>query len=299
MTTVNLHRLSILLAVVDSGGFSAAAHKLEMSQPSVSSQVRRLERSLATRLIDRSGPQIRPTAEGEVMAEYARQVLRLTEQTLAAVHKVGQAQAGRLRVGGTTTPGTYQLPWLLARFRERHPDVECDLVVGEHAPIIKQVLGGDLGLAILSGRPEAPQLRVQTIVEERLLLVASPRHALARRGAAVGVPAAELAGDRFLLREPGSQTRELQEAALTGWGLDIATVGMRGTETIKQSVAAGLGISLVSENAVGAEVRQGRLAVIPVEPAPPTQPVVVAYRHNRMLTPAERAFLELVTAAES
>jgi DNA-binding transcriptional LysR family regulator len=296
MTTVNLHRLSILLAVVESGGFSAAAHKLEMSQPSVSSQVRRLERSLSTRLIDRSGPQIRPTAEGEVMAEYARQVLRLTEQTLDAVHRVGQAQAGRLRVGGTTTPGTYQLPWLLARFRERHPEVECDLVVGEHASIIKQVLNGELGLAILSGRPEVPQLCLETIVEERLLLVASPRHGLAGRG--VAVPAAELAGERFLLREPGSQTREAQESALVEWGLDIATVGMRGTETIKQSVAAGLGISLVSEHAVGAEVRQGRLAVIGVDPAPPTQPVVVGYRHNRLLTPAERAFLELVTGAE-
>jgi DNA-binding transcriptional LysR family regulator len=297
MTTVNLHRLSILLAVVDSGGFSAAAHQLEMSQPSVSSQVRRLELSMATRLIDRSGPQIRPTAEGEVMAEYAREVLRLTEQTLAAVHRVGQAQAGRLRVGGSTTPGTYQLPWLLARFRERHPEVECDIVVGEHAPIIKQVLSGELGLAILSGRPRAPQLRFETIVEERLLLVAAPGHALAGRGAAVAVPAAELAGERFLLREPGSQTREFQDAALAGWGLAAATVGMAGTETIKQSVAAGLGISLVSENAVGAEVRQGRLVVIRVDPAPPTQPVVLAYRRNRLLTPAERAFLELVTGA--
>lgn len=296
MTTVNLHRLSILLAVVESGGFSAAAHKLEMSQPSVSSQVRRLEQSLDTRLIDRSGPHIRPTAEGEVMAEYARQVLRLTEETLEAVHKVGQAQAGRLRVGGTTTPGTYQLPWLLARFRERHPDVECDIVVGEHAAIVRQVLSGDLGLAVLSGRPEAPQLRVETLVEERLLLVASPRNALAARGGPV--PAADLAGERFLLREAGSQSREIQEAALVDWGLDLATVGMTGAETIKQAVAAGLGISLVAESAVKVEVRRARLAVIDVEPAPPTQPVVAAYRRNRSLTPAEQAFLKFVTSAE-
>ena len=289
MTTVNLHRLSILLAVVDSGGFSAAAHQLAISQPSVSSQVRRLERSLSTRLIDRSGPQIRPTAEGEVVAEYARQVLRLTEQTLAAVQKVGEAQAGRLRVGGTTTPGTYQLPWLLARFRDLRPEVQCDIVVGDSARIVKQLLVGELGLAIMSGRPDVPQLYVETILEERLLLVAAPGHPFTGT-----VAPAELAGERFLLRESGSQTRELQESALADWGLDIATVGMRGTETIKQSVAAGLGISLISEHAIAAEVEQGRLAVVEVEPAPPTRPVVVAYRRGRLLSPAEEAFLELV-----
>ncbi|MFD0632625.1 LysR substrate-binding domain-containing protein [Catenulispora yoronensis] len=105
----------------------------------------------------------------------------------------------------------------------------------------------------------------------------------------------DLAGERFLLREPGSQTRDLQEAALIGWDLDdMAKADMWGPETIKQSVAAGLGISLISEHAIDSEVREGRLVVLDIEPPLRSRPVVVAYRRDRLLSPAERAFLGLV-----
>ena len=304
VTQLNLHRLSIFMTVVETGGFSAAAQKLYMSQPSVSNHVRNLEQSLQTTLIDRSGPRIRPTAEGEVLVEYARRVFLLAEEAVSAIREVSGVQTGRLEVGGTTTVGTYLLPRLLARFRDRHQGIECDIVVGNNGQIIKRLLDGELGLAIVAGQPGAPQLKTETVLDERLLLVCAPGHRLATRsaagdGAAEGDPGpvtpADLAKERFLLREPGSQTRDLQEAALIGWDLDdIAKADMWGPETIKQSVAAGLGISLISEHAIDAEVREGRLAVVPVDPPLRSRPVVVAYRRDRLLSPAERAFLGLV-----
>ncbi|GAA1993804.1 LysR family transcriptional regulator [Catenulispora subtropica] len=298
MTQLNLHRLSIFMTVVESGGFSAAAQKLYMSQPSVSNHVRNLEQSLQTTLIDRSGPRIRPTAEGEVLVEYARRVFLLTEEAVAAIREVSGVQSGRLEVGGTTTVGTYLLPRLLARFRDRHRNIECDIVVGNNGQIVKRLLDGELGLAIVAGQPGAPQLKTETVLDERLLLVAAPGHALTRRpdGTPRGpLTPTDLAGERFLLREPGSQTRDLQEAALIGWDLDdMAKADMWGPETIKQSVAAGLGISLISEHAIDSEVREGRLVVLEIEPALRSRPVVVAYRRDRLLSPAERAFLGLV-----
>jgi DNA-binding transcriptional LysR family regulator len=299
VTQLNLHRLSIFMTVVESGGFSAAAQKLYMSQPSVSNHVRNLEQSLQTTLIDRSGPRIRPTAEGEVLVEYARRVFMLTEEAVAAIREVSGVQTGRLEVGGTTTVGTYLLPRLLARFRDRHRGIECDIVVGNNGQIVKRLLDGELGVAIVAGQPGAPQLKTETVLDERLLLVAAPDHELAKQqldgtGRAHVTPA-DLASERFLLREPGSQTRDLQEAALIGWDLDdMAKADMWGPETIKQSVAAGLGISLISEHAIDAEVRDGRLMVLEVDPPLRSRPVVVAYRRDRLLSPAERAFLGLV-----
>ncbi|MEY9907521.1 DNA-binding transcriptional LysR family regulator [Catenulispora sp. MAP12-49] len=293
MTQLNLHRLSIFMTVVETGGFSAAAQKLYMSQPSVSNHVRNLEQSLQTTLIDRSGPRIRPTAEGEVLVEYARRVFLLTEEAVAAIREVSGVQSGRLEVGGTTTVGTYLLPRLLARFRERHRAIECDIVVGNNGQIVKRLLEGELGLAIVAGQPGAPQLKTETVLDERLLLVAAPGHPLTSTTAPLAPR--ELAAERFLLREPGSQTRDLQEAALIGWDLDdMAKADMWGPETIKQSVAAGLGISLISEHAIDAEVRDGRLVVLDVDPPLRSRPVVVAYRRDRLLSPAERAFLGLV-----
>jgi DNA-binding transcriptional LysR family regulator len=293
VTQLNLHRLSIFMTVVETGGFSAAAQKLYMSQPSVSNHVRNLEQSLQTTLIDRSGPRIRPTAEGEVLVEYARRVFLLTEEAVAAIREVSGVQSGRLEVGGTTTVGTYLLPRLLARFRERHRAIECDIVVGNNGQIVKRLLEGELGLAIVAGQPGAPQLKTETVLDERLLLVAAPGHPLTSTTAPLAPR--ELAAERFLLREPGSQTRDLQEAALIGWDLDdMAKADMWGPETIKQSVAAGLGISLISEHAIDAEVRDGRLVVLEVDPPLRSRPVVVAYRRDRLLSPAERAFLGLV-----
>ena len=281
VTQLNLHRLSIFMTVVETGGFSAAAQKLYMSQPSVSNHVRNLEQSLQTTLIHRSGPRIRPTAEGEVLVEYARRVFLLTEEAVAAIREVSGVQSGRLEVGGTTTVGTYLLPRLLARFRERHRAIECDIVVGNNGQIVKRLLEGELGLAIVAGQPGAPQLKTETVLDERLLLVAAPGHPLT--STAVPLAPRELAAERFLLREPGSQTRDLQEAALIGWDLDdMAKADMWGPETIKQSVAAGLGISLISEHAIDAEVRDGRLVVLEVDPPLRSRPVVVAYRRDRL-----------------
>ena len=286
---LNLHRLWIFLQVVECGGFSAAAQKLYMSQPSVSNQVRQLERSLHVTLIDRSGARTRPTAEGEVLVDYARRVFELADEAVRAVEKVSGLQTGRLVVGGTSTVGTYLLPELLAGFRRDHPGVECDIFTGSCEQVLKQLLDGVIGVAVLPGEHAAPQLVTVPVLSDRLLLVAAPDHGLA----GTTVTPADLAGERFLLREPGSSTRDEAEQALQKWGLEpVEWSEMWGPETLKQSVAAGLGIALISEHAVRHEVRDGRLGVVEVDPALPARPIVVAHRRDRRLSPAESAFVE-------
>lgn len=285
---LNLHRLWIFMQVVEHGGFSAAAQKLFMSQPSVSNQVRQLEQSLQVTLIDRSGARIRPTAEGEVLLEYAKRVFLLADEAVGAIRQVSGLATGRLAVGGTMTVGTYLLPPLLAQFRQQHPAIDCDLVVGNAGEIVRGLLAGEIGLAVLAGKPTPSQLIVETIRTERLVLVAPPDHPLAGHA----IHPADLADERFLLREPGSQTRDRQEEDLRSWGLtDVHRSEMWGPETAKQAVLAGLGIALISEHAVAQELSDHRLAILDVDPAPRTRPIVVSYRRDRLLTPAEQAFL--------
>ncbi|GAA0446418.1 LysR family transcriptional regulator [Streptomyces olivaceiscleroticus] len=289
---LNLHRLWIFMQVVEHQGFSAAAQKLYMSQPSVSNQVRRLEQSLRVTLVDRSGTRARPTAEGEVLAEYGKRVFLLAEEAVAAVQQVSGLATGRLLVGGSTTVGTYLLPALLARYRERHPAIECDIFVGNGEAVQEQLLGGGIGVAVVAGAPRGDRLVVDTVLDERLVLIAAPDHRLA--GAAEVTPE-ELAGARFLLREPGSQTRSLQEQVLADWApADVRRADIWGPEAVKQCVAAGTGLALISEHAVREDVRAEWLAVLPVEPAPRPRPVSLVHRRDRLLSPAERAFLALL-----
>ncbi|GAA4829951.1 LysR substrate-binding domain-containing protein [Saccharopolyspora rosea] len=287
---LNLHRLWIFLHVVDEGGFSAAAQKLFMSQPSVSNQVRQLEKSLHATLIDRSGARIRPTAEGEVLADYARRIFLLAGEAVAALDQVRDLQAGELAVGGTSTVGTYLLPRLVARFHHRHPGLRFGVRTGNGEQVLRELLDGEVGIAVFADRPDADQVVVEPMFSDRLVLIAPPEHALADRRARP----TDLADQRFLMRERGSATRRLQEETLLGWNLAPETADMSGTETLKQGVAAALGVSLISEHAVAHELREGELTTIRVDPEPPARPVVVAYRRDRLLSAAERAFLSLL-----
>ena len=289
---LNLHRLWIFMQVVECGGFSAAAQQLYMSQPSVSNQVRQLERSLHTTLIDRSGARIRPTAEGDVLMGYAREIFKLADEAVAAIQQLSGVQAGRLVVGGTATVGTYLLPDLLADFRQHYPGIECDLFIGTGAQVLKQLTDGEIGLAMLTDSPSDSHLVTTPVLSERLLLVSAPDHRLAGKT----VRPDDLAGERFVLRERGSSTREEAEAALASWRLRaIATHEVWGAEALAQAVADGEGIAPVSEHAVHDDLGNGRLVTIDVDPPLPTRDVVLAHRRDRLLAPAETAFLTHVT----
>lgn len=288
---LSLHRLWIFAQVLESGGFSAATEKLFMSQPSISNQVRQLETSLKTTLIDRSGARIKPTAEGEVLLEYAKRLFVLADEAVAAVAQVSGLEAGRVAVGGTTTAGTYLLPAVVARFKHAHPAVEFDVFVGNAAEVSRALLSGEIGLAVMLGKPPAGQLISEKLLSERLILVAPAGHPLTGRTVAPH----ELANERFLLRELGSATRTRQDQALEAWGLTSADhADMWGLETIKQAVMAGLGVSLISEHAIVTELAADRMAVLEVDPGVAGRPVVVATRRDRLLSPAEKAFLAVL-----
>ncbi|MGW0686257.1 LysR substrate-binding domain-containing protein [Streptomyces sp. NPDC002754] len=297
---LNLHRLWIFLKVVEHQGFSAAAHELYMSQPSVSNQVRRLEQTLKVTLVDRSGARARPTAEGEVLAAYAKRVFLLADEAVAAVQQVSSLEHGRLMVGGSTTVGTYLLPALLARFRERYPGVECDVFVGNNKAVAERLLAGDIGIAVVAGGPAATaQLLVEPVLEERLVLVARTGHPLAVHTGPLEPRL--LAGECFLMREPGSHTRTEQERVLESWGINetVSRSDVWGPEAVKQCVGAGLGVALISEHAIVDDVeRSGALTILPVSPEPSPRPVSLARRRDRLLSPAERAFVQLLRSPD-
>jgi len=293
---LSLHRLWIFVQVIECGGFSAATEKLFMSQPSISNQVRQLETSVKATLIDRSGARIKPTAEGEVLLEYAKRLFVLADEAVTAIAQVSGLQAGRIAVGGTTTAGTYLLPAVVAHFKEAHPAVEFDVFVGNASEVSRALLSGDIGLAVMLGKPTAGQLICERLLSERLVLVAPAGHKLAGGP----VKPEQLADQRFLLREQGSATRQRQDQALETWGLpDVARADMWGLETIKQATMAGLGISLISEHAIVTEVESGRLVVLDVDSPVDSRPVVVATRRDRLLSPAEQAFLQVLRGMSS
>ncbi|GFE22909.1 LysR family transcriptional regulator [Streptomyces libani] len=290
---LNLHRLWVFEQVVECGGFSAAARKLYMSQPSVSQHVHKLEVSLRTTLIDRSGPRLRLTAQGAVLLQYAQRFSSLAQETAAAIDQLSGAPSGRLVVGSTATYSSYLLLPMFGRFAELFPGVERQLRTGNTTEITRQLTDGEVRLAVLPGDRAgvSPHYRVEPLLEEQLLLVAHPGHPLAGHA----VSPADLAQQRFLFREEGSATRRAQDDALALWGLPPSRCpGVTGNETLKQAAAAGLGIAVMPQRCVTPELRDGHLALLRPDPGLPACTIVLATARETSLSPAEQEFASLL-----
>ena len=288
---VNLTQLEVLVAVVECGGFSGAAKKLFMSQPSVSNHVRNLESSLGVRLVQRSTQGARTTPAGDVVVDHARRVFELLTSLNRHVADLQGLKAGRLVVAGTTTLGTYLLPRLVAEFSRQAPKVECQLRVGNEDTVENWLLRGEVALGLCAELPREEQLVATPMFEEAMLLVAAAANPLTGRE----LRPADLVGQRFLMREMGSATRRQQEAALNLWGLDtVEQWDLWAPDTLKEAVHAGLGLALLSEHATARERASGLLAALSVEPPAPSRTVYLVRRADRELTPPEKAFAELV-----
>ncbi|GAB3838784.1 LysR family transcriptional regulator [Kribbella italica] len=290
---LSLTQLGILVRVVDEGSFSAAAKVLYMSQPAVSNHIRALERSLGVGLVQRGPHGAQPTPAGTVVVGHAREVFGLLERLEHAAAGYRGLEAGQLVVAGTTTLGTYLVPRLIGEFAARAPKVSCQIRVGNEDTVESWLMLGEVGLGLCAGTPTADALVSEPLLTESLVLVAGPGFPLAGRP----VSTADLAEQRFLLREQGSATRRLQEQSLRDWNLDkVETWDLWGPDTVKEAVQQGLGLAVLSEHAVRREVDAGFLVCLDVQPPPPSREVSLVRRADRLLTPPEEAFAALVRA---
>jgi LysR family transcriptional regulator, low CO2-responsive transcriptional regulator len=256
---VTLTQLVAFLAVVRRGSVTAAAEELVVTQPSVSAAVAALERELGVPLTERAGRTLRPTPAGAAYAPYAADVLGLLEQGARAAREAAERGYRTLRISAVTTAGEFLLPPLIQGFRERHPDLEISLDVGNRADVFQRLADHEVDVAITGRVPEDGRLVGRAFMENEWVLITAPGDPLAKRR---WVAMEELASRPWLVREPGSGTRILCEDYLAEHGIHprLLTLGSNGA--IKQAARVGLGIALQSRAAVELELSLGLLSTI-------------------------------------
>lgn len=245
-------RLRSLVAVADTGSVRAAARRLYVTESAVSAAVAALTRDLGVPLVRKEGRGVRLTPAGAVYAGYARQVLGLLEEGRAAARGAADPGRGPLRLAAVTTAADELLPALLASFRARWPDVELALEVGSRRQVWSSLAAHEADL-VLAGRP--PAEAAATVLARRpneLVVVGAP-------DVAAGFA---LARTPWVMREPGSGTRATAEAYLAEREVAPPRLVLGSNGAVIAGAAAGLGVALVSRDAVGAELDAGRLAVV-------------------------------------
>ncbi len=289
---MNLHQLRIFSTVARLASFSRAAETLHISQPSVSIQVADLERSLGVELFEQLGKRIYLTDAGRVLENYAQRILTLVEEAQEAVAEVTELHRGRLAVGASTTPGTYILPKVLGRYEERFPKITVTLEIASTRRIQERLLRSEIDIGVVGWVASAQHFVIEPLLDDDLVVVVSAHHPLA---ASPGIPVAALADHRLILRERGSGTREAIEAAVRSVELDLTPAMELGSvEAIKEVVAAGLGVTILSRLAVASETAAGRLAVVPLTDLPLKRAFSIIYHRDKRLSPAIQVFLEML-----
>lgn len=259
---VNLNHLAIFQAVALSGSVSGAARRLHVSQSAVSKQLGEFERVLQVTLFDRLPRGMRATEAGRVLLGYANRLFAIESEAEQAMGDLRQLARGRIAIGSSRTIGAYLLPGVLAGFSARYPGVELSLQVDNTVAIEAKLSAGEIDIGFTEGIMSESVFDYQVLSEDELVLIAAPHHPAVARAP---LPAKALGSYPLLMHEVGSGTREVTERALAAQRIVLRpAMTLASTEAIKQTVATGLGLAIISTLAIRNELAAGTLVVVPM-----------------------------------
>lgn len=287
-----LHQLRIFHAVAQHNSFARAAEALHLSPPTLSLQVKQLSETLGQPLFEQLGKKIYLTAAGHTLAEACKDIearLERLSQDLLALQGV---ERGSLRLAILTTV-KYTVPKLLGGFCAAHPGIDVAMVVGNRENLLQRLAANQDDLYIMGQAPEQMEVVTEPFVDNPLVLVAHPEHAL------VGVKAiapSQLMSEPFILREPGSGTRLTTERFFTSHGVTLRSrLELSSNEAVKQTVAGGLGLAVLSSTTIGPELALGELVMLDVIGFPLMRHWHIVYPTGKKLSAAALAFKQWIS----
>ncbi|AZR73224.1 transcriptional regulator [Anoxybacter fermentans] len=260
---MNLRKLKIFLTVCECGSMSGAAKKLYMTQPAISQAILELEDELKVNLFDRIKKKLVLTYPGEILYEYSKRILMLIDEAQNTIKDISHMNMGRLRIGASTTIGTYLLPELIGEFKKKYKNIEIHFLIDNTGVIEKKILDYEIDIGLVEGPIHSKEIIVKPFFDDELYLICSKDHHWASRKS---VKPEEIKDENLIIREPGSGTREVIENTMAKYNLSyhIKHV-LNNTEAIIKAVEANIGISIVPKIAVKEKIKSGNLIKINLE----------------------------------
>jgi DNA-binding transcriptional LysR family regulator len=289
---MDLRSLRLFCRIVELKSFSLAAEEMHITQPAASQQVRTLERSLGTVLLDRSTREVTPTEAGRVLYRRACQMLELEQHALVELGNLDALQGGEVAVGASTGPGEHILPALIVGFHERYPQVQVRLRVADTHEVIEEVVSRKLEIGVVGAPSNRDDLVVRPLARDEIVFVCAPDHPWAGRA---DVTLEELKREPMVVQQQGAGVRavfndHLRRRGLSESDLTIAyEMGLM--ESVKQAVIAGAGVTCVSKFAVTTEVATGALAVVRLADFRIERDFTFVHLRKRVLGKAALAFI--------
>ena len=262
---LDVHRLKIFVKIAELKSFTLAAECCFLTQPTVSQHINTLEQFLGLQLFNRGGRELSLTDAGEILYHHAATVTRAFDELTQALDQYKGKKSGRLCLGASTIPGEWIVPAILKDFRTAYPDAAIRLRIADTQTVVQMVLDHHVDIGMVGSKIKNPQLAYTPIIQDELVLIVPPGHAWSH---APNISVQELAGQPFVMRESGSGTRTELGKILKSSGLDPRSLNVAievdSNVGVKESVAAGLGVSFVSKWSIEHELSSGRIKAVPI-----------------------------------
>jgi DNA-binding transcriptional LysR family regulator len=270
-------RLKVFRIVAKHLNFSRAAEELLLTQPAVTQQIKALESDLGISLFDRTGGRISLTGPGSALLPYAERLKTLADEAFEAVTQAAGQLAGELTVGASQTIGQYLLPTILASFLRENSRVAVAARSGNTDAILDALVERSIQLALIEGPALRRDVHTEPFMDDHLVLVVPASHEWADQD----IPLSSVASAPLIMREFGSGSRRVLEAALADAGLDRKSLNVRmeldSTEGLVAAVEAGLGIAFVSRWAIRNQLALGTLKPARVRALKLSRQFMIAY----------------------
>jgi LysR family transcriptional regulator, low CO2-responsive transcriptional regulator len=286
-----LRQLKVFDAVARLSSYSRAAEELHLTQPAVSTQVRKLEEHAGLELFEQLGKKIYLTAAGTELLQHGRAIMAQFEEAQSAMAQFKGVAGGKLNVA-VISAGDYFFPRLLVEFARRHQGVTLNLSVHNRDELLTDLAENRTDLAVMVRPPLEADTVNEAFAPHPYVIVAAHKHPLVRE---TRIGMARVLREPFIVRETGSDT---WQSMADGFGPHMAKLNIamqiKSTETIKQAVIAGMGISFLSAHTVSRELRARSLAILDVQGFPLMLNWYVVHRRNKRLPPVAQAFKQFL-----
>ncbi len=287
---MDINQLEVLVAVARERSFSRAAEVLERTQPAVSQAIRRLEQEVGEKLFDRSSKDGTLTFAGEVLLDYARQMLNLRHNAQTSLVEMRNLHHGKVTISANEHTVFYLLP-VIEEFRKLYPMIKIEVQRGVASRIPKQITGREVEMGVISFTPNDETLSSVAVMNDELVLVVSPTHKYAGQ---TSISIKELGNETFVAHNAQSPYRQkvIETFEKHKTRLNIS-VELPSLEAIKKLVERGDDVALVPKLTAQDEIAAGRLHVLSVKEMKFERKLNIVYRRNAELSHAAKAFLQV------
>lgn len=290
---MDLKHFETFLKIAELKSFTKAAEELYLTQPTVSKQIVDLERFFDVKLIDRTKRTVALTKAGEILLQYAKDLINLKKDAVEAIASFKGLKKGSITVGASTIPGIYILPKVLSIFKKQYNGIGIKLIISDTKDIIEKMEEGKIDIGFVGAKSTTVKIDYKKFIDDTIVMIAPPEFPDVIR-------LKDLKEYPLISRETGSGTRNNFESSLKktkDMGLEDLTIiaELTDTEAIKEAVKNGMGLAYISNMAITADIAAGKLKHILIEGFPEIKrSFYVIARKGKTVLPQVRALLEII-----